>query len=217
VANPKFIAIVFLFFAGLGSLVPTHSWEGVTYVYTGSGDRRLPAAVGKGVDFSELKGHALFLASQKRVIEEAKMVVGPDAVGVELGHFLIRNVNGEKEFACKKYPRVLLQFIAVGTAESGESPVMEVESDCVVGESISKIEPIWIPTMRLKGERPGSFELKLNEPYKVDFRFDHMGQHWPKAWVLNAVSLFSEKTGESLLIPRQEILESLEQPLEVKF
>lgn len=207
----------FILFAVLGGWVATQSWDGVTYVYTGSSERRLPAAVGKGVDFSELKGHALFLASQKRVVEELKILSAVDAVGVELGHFLVKNPNGEKQFACNKYPKVLLRFQATGIAESGEVPTMDVEASCVVGESLGKLEPIWIPAGQLMQQRPGNFELKLNDPQPTDFRFEHMTQSWPTQWVLESVSLFSEKTGESLVIRREEILSLIDRPIEIGF
>lgn len=207
----------FFCFAILGGWVATQSWEGVTYVYTGSSERRLPAAVGKGVDFSELQGHALFLASQKRLVEEIKILTTPDAVGLELGHFLTKNAKGEKQFACSQYPKVLLRFIASGIAESGEVPTMDVEASCVVGESLGKLEPIWIPVGQLLQQRPGNFELKLTDPQPVDFRFQHMTQSWPTQWVLDSVSIFSEKTGESLLIRRDEISELTDRSIEITF
>lgn len=213
----KVLIPIFFVFAMVGAWTISGSWGGITYVYTGDGDRRLPAAIGKGMDFSALHGDALFMASQKRVIEEMSLMYDGDKVGVELGHFLTRDSTGQKQFACMKYSKVVLRFLAEGTAENGESPVMEVEANCVMGASAGKIAPIWIPTNQLKNEKPANMEYKLNDPQEVDFRFDHIGSQWPKKWSLNSVSLLSEKTGEFLSINHQDIKGMLPKPVELNW
>ena len=215
--SSKFLLPVFVFFSIIGGMAVSNSWDGITYVYTGESDRRFPAAIGNAIDFTALKGDALFMASQKRIVEQARLISKGSSIGVELGHYLTRSHSGQKQFACEKYDKVVLKFVAVGVAESGESPVMEVESDCVIGKTASLIEPIWIPIDQLKKEKPANMELKLNEPKTLDFRFDHVGQNWPKTWALNSVSLLSSKTGEFLSINHKEIRELREQPIEMKW
>ncbi|MCB0406962.1 MAG: hypothetical protein KDD34_02095, partial [Bdellovibrionales bacterium] len=180
--NKKIHLFIFSLFVAMGAYLTTHSWGGITYVYLGEGESRLPAAVGKGIDFSELKGSAFSLASRQRILQEARLIYQGTDIGVELGHFITKSQNGEKAFACNKYSTVQLQFVAVGIAESGESPVMEVEGDCVIGKSIGKIEPIWVPAAQLLSEIPANMELQINEPYHVNFKFDHIGSQWPKTW-----------------------------------
>lgn len=190
---------------GVGGAFVSHSWEGTTYVFLDDFDERIPAAVGKGIDFSALKGSALSLASQKRLIEEARMIAQADSVGVELGHFIIPMENGKKQLACRKYSLVNLTFSAEGVAVNGESPQMQVQGACKVGETISKISPIWIPYQKLLNEQPANMELVVNDPYKVSFRFDHMGSFWPTSWFLQSISLESRETGEVLEISTEQL------------
>lgn len=215
--SSKVLIPLFFVFALVGGWLISDSWGGITYVYTGDGDRRLPAAIGKGMDFSELRGDALFMASQKRVIEEMTLKYDGNSVGVELGHFLTRGHNGQKQFACNKFSKVILRFVAVGTAENGESPVMEVEADCEIGPTANTMAPIWIPIDQLRAEKPANMEYKLNEPQPLDFRFDHIGSSWPKTWALSSVNLLSEKTGEFLNINQQEIQRLREAPVELNW
>lgn len=211
--SSKVLIPLFFIFALTGAWLISDSWGGITYVYTGDGDRRLPAAIGKGMDFSELKGDALFMASQKRVIEEMQLKYDGNSVGVELGHFVTRASNGQKQFACKKFSKVILKFVAVGVAESGESPIMEVEANCEIGPTAGTMAPIWIPVGQLRNERPANMEYRLNEPQPLGFRFDHIGTNWPQVWSLTSVNLLSDKTGEVLSISQEEINDLRPEPV----
>lgn len=212
-----FVVFIFALFLAVGSWMTYQSWNGAVYVFVDDGESRSPAAVKQNMDFSKLKGSELSIASQKRVLSEARVVRKGESVGLELGHFITRRENGKRAFACHLYQKVQLKFIAVGVAENGESPVMQVEGDCKIGDSVSRISPIWIPTDLILSERPGNMELNFNEPHRVSFRFDHIGSDWPLNWSLSSVTLKSRGETLQLHIGNQEILSLLDKPIHVSF
>jgi hypothetical protein len=169
------------------------------------------------MDFSTLQGSDLSLASQKRILQEARVIQKSAQVGVQLGHFITRRANGKRAFACHMYNSVILKFQAEGMAESGETPVMEVSGQCKIGESVGRIAPIWIPAKQILEERPGNLELSYNEPSRVRFRFENIGSNWPLNWNLVSVTLQSEIASQRLHISDQEMLNLLEEPLVVSW
>ena len=213
----SFLVFTFAVCLSAGGFITYNSWEGTVYVFVDDGESRNPAAVEQNMDFSTLKGSDLSLASQKRILQEAKVVRRDLDVGIELGHFITRRSNGKKSFACHIYKTVELKFVAKGIAESGESPVMHVDANCRIGKSVSTIAPIWIPAQQILAETPGNMELNFTEPYRVSFRFDHIGDSWPKNWDLISVRLVSESKDLSLQISDQEMLDLIENPLTVSW
>lgn len=211
--KPGFLAFVFAVFLVVGSFMTSQSWNGTVYVFVDDGENRNPAAVKQNMDFSRLQGSDLSLASQKRVLQEARIIQKSSQVGVQLGHFITRRANGTKAFACHMYSAVVLKFQAEGVAENGESPEMEVFGDCKIGESVGRIAPIWIPADQILSEKPGDVELSYSEPNRVNFRFENIGSNWPLTWNLISVTLQSESASRRLHISDQEMLELLEKPL----
>ncbi|MEO0335853.1 MAG: hypothetical protein AAF202_05645 [Pseudomonadota bacterium] len=211
------VTFVFAVFLVLGSFMTYRSWNGTVYVFVDDGENRNPAAVKQNMDFSTLRGSDLSLASQKRILQEARVIQKSAQVGVQLGHFITRRANGKKAFACHMYQSVILKFQAEGVAENGETPEMEVSGSCKIGESVGRIAPIWIPARQILAEKPGNVELSFNEPYGVSFRFEHIGSAWPLVWNLTSVTLQSEQASQKLHISDQEMLNLLDEPLTVSW
>lgn len=58
---------------------------------------RDPAAIKRVYDFSNLQGSALSIATKQRLISGAKVLYEDSSVGIELGHFVVKGGEGEKE------------------------------------------------------------------------------------------------------------------------
>ena len=216
-SKPTVVTFIFAVFLVMGSFMTYRSWNGTVYVFVDDGENRNPAAVKQNMDFSTLKGSDLSLASQKRILEEARVIQKSSQIGVQLGHFITRRANGKKAFACHMYKSVILNFQAAGMAENGETPEMEVSAACKIGESVGRIAPIWIPAEQILLERPGNVELNYNEPDRVSFRFDNIGRNWTMTWNLVSVTLQSDGASQRLHISDQEMLKILDEPLTVKW
>ena len=199
-----------------GFYLAANSWEGTVMVPTSRlSSPRGPAAIRRVFDFSHLNGSALRLASQKRLVTDARIVATSSKIGIELGHFVTRSADGSRLFACEFFDRVNLTFEAEGIAESGEKPTMNVDGPCLMGQDLNRIAPIWIPVQKITAERtaPG-LELSFSEFANVNFRFENIPSDWPKAWVLTSVRVFnSEETGRELAISHRELAEIGGQPL----
>ncbi|MCB0363966.1 MAG: hypothetical protein H6624_13110 [Bdellovibrionaceae bacterium] len=193
----------------IGSWVSLRSWDGISYYYLDS-DKRHPAAVRKVFDFSHLEGSALELASQKRLLSDARVVAVAESqdLGVELGHFITRGEAGGKQFACHAYDRVELTFYAEGMAIAGEKPLMIVEADCRIGDDINRISAIPIPVSKILQENPGELELQYMEENPVLIRFDHVAGQWPREWTLFSVKLYNQRVhGQELFIDNRQVQE----------
>lgn len=177
---------------------------------------RTPAAIRKDMDLSELDGAALVSASQKRLLSAARVILQDSEIGIELGHFVTRDLAGNKELACDFYSKVILRFEADGIAEFDSSdnfdgerfhkPRMEIEGPCRTADDITRIEPIWIPVDKILDERPGDIELSYGGD--VHFKFDSMTSEWPRRWILTSIRLFNEsEPGRDINISSTEIRE----------
>ena len=206
VLSGSFLVIVA---AMIGAFVSLRSWDGISYYYLDD-NKRHPAAVRKVFDFSHLEGGALKIASQKRLLSDARVVALGDkgSIGVELGHFITRGENGGKQFACHAYDRVELTFFAKGMAIAGERPLMIVEADCRIGDDINRISAIPIPVAKILKETPGELELQYLETNPVLIRFDHVVGQWPKEWSLYSVRLYNQSDlGREVRIDNPQIQE----------
>jgi hypothetical protein len=206
--------VVMFLCAGLVSL---KSWDGVVYVYLD--DTRSPAAIGRNLDFSHLDGSDLLLATQRRLVSDARILLQDQAVGLELGNFVTKDSEGHKVLACRAYDRVRVEFWAEGTAESGQVPKMFVESLCREGKDISRISPIWIPVSQITSQTPGDLELQSWENEPVGVKLTGMGSQWPKKWNLVSVKLFKKDSdAQGIFIGPEDVKELRDQkPLQLTF
>ena len=184
-------SIVVILAAIIGASVSLRSWNGISYYYLDE-NKRHPAAVRRAFDFSQLEGDALELASQKRLLSDARVVNLKKGFGwgIELGHFITRGDRGERQFACGFYDRVELTFFAKGMAISGERPLMMVEAGCRIGDNVNRISAIPIPVSKILQEPPGDLEFQYLEENPVVIKFNHVVDQWPRKWSLYSVRLF---------------------------
>jgi hypothetical protein len=217
--NLRQLTIIAIVFVGIatGIYFSTHSWGGQVYFTRATYTlRRDPAAIQRGYDFSHLDGHALTLASQKRLVSNARVLTESGMIGIELGHFVTRGVSDEKQLACDFYDRIDLIFKAEGMAESGERAIMVVSGPCETGNDINYIAPIWIPAAYLTQGPPPPSDSVLDFPDLGDtsIHFDNITSEWPPQWVLTSVRLFGEySVDRELAIDESEMGEILDRPL----
>lgn len=199
-------AISFLF--GYGMIVRTAYWEPVN---------RDPAAVRQVSDFSNLSGTDLTLAMKKRLLEGASVVRMQSSLGVELGHFAMAKLTGEKTLACQEFEKVTLRFVADGVAVSGERPEMEVEGACEFSTDMTKINPILIPFDKIMTEKPGDGEIQYRDSKPVTLRFHGVSEQWPTRWLLTSVRLSNPGLQKELLVDNQELSAILSHPMLINF
>ena len=181
--------VTFAVGAVMGCFWSLNSWNGTIYVYVE--DSRNPAAIHKGMDISNLKGSDLRIASRDRLLLDAKVFRKNGATAIELGHFITKTDNGNKQFACRTYQRIRLTYQAEGMAESGDVPQMTVEGPCVMSADINRIAPLWIPESRIRANKPHDFQIDYEEQdVQMSFRFSNMGSEWPNLWTLRSAMLF---------------------------
>jgi hypothetical protein len=203
--------------AAAGFYAAAASWGGTVIVHSDySGARRNPAAIRRVFDFSHLDGSALRLASQKRLVTDARIVPGQGEVGVELGHFVTKADDGSRLFACEYYDRLTLTFEAENVADSGEKATMQVEAPCRMSHDLNRIAPIWIPVGLIAAEKPIDSELSFPGSSETRFRFENIRGQWPRSWVMTSVTIFNGAESErELSISRSEMRELEETPIRV--
>jgi hypothetical protein len=178
---------------------------------------RDPAAVNVNFDYSELTGSQLLDAIKNRLISPLEVRKTSTGAGLILGHFVFRNQKGEKRLACEEFSKVAFSFIAEGASVNGELPLMEVEGRCEFSSDLSKTVPIMVPISKIFQEKPGDGEFEFREGSPVVVRFLNLPEDWPKKWLLKSVKLINEKTSESLIVEREEILMIRNNPIVLKF
>ncbi|HRK08582.1 MAG TPA: hypothetical protein PLZ57_12495 [Pseudobdellovibrionaceae bacterium] len=198
-------------------------WDGIVYVSDlkrfGEATRG-PAAVRRDMDLSRLDGEALMAASQRRLLTAARVVTEPgaEAVGVELGQFIIRSMDGHRQLACDYYDRVALLLEADGVAEAGVKPTLEVIASCQSGKDLSLTKPIWIPFQRLSQERPVDMDLNFNDFPESEFRVSGLPDFWPRNWIVTGVRLFKrDEPGREIIVDISDMRDLQMQPLVVRF
>jgi hypothetical protein len=154
---------------------------------------RNPAAVHRDLDFTRLNGTELLTGTHKRLVSDARILLQKSGqLGVELGHFVTRDEQGNKLLACDYYDRMRLTFEAEGIASSGERPMMIVEGPCRTGSDITRIEPIWIPVAKIVSEKASDMDLTFPDDEGVTFKFQDMTGEWPRRWHLTNVRVFND-------------------------
>lgn len=207
---------IFFVFLIVGVFMGRGSWDGVVFLsHTSSLMKgRTPAAIRKDLDFSKLSGDELITASQKRLVTAARVILEKETVGVELGHFVTRDENGDRQLACDFYDRMRLRFEADGIATSGEKPALEIEGPCRTSSDITRIEPIWIPVQRILGEKANDMDLTFPDQDGVNFRFRNMSGEWPMRWNLQSVRLYNDRDGgREVSIAGEDLRDLRERPI----
>ncbi len=209
-------AVYFLIAMALGGTAALRSWDGVIFLYLD--DSRAPSAIHRELDISALRGADLMLASQKRLVSEAKLLKRSDSLGIQLGQFVLRNEKGIRTTACRVFDRVTLEFVAEGLIENGEAPSMTIEGSCSEAHDISQLEPLWIPVQRIVAESPGDMELQFWDQEPVRVRFQHLGLEWPMHWRLNGVQLSSSNQMSTPVgLDHQDIRKLLDSPIRMNW
>lgn len=217
-----FAIMIFVLAAVAGMSRTMSSWNGMIFISQEqlNQNERNPAAIQKTFDYSHFEGEPLKLRSLKRLINDAKVIAGDGTVGIELGHFVTKGEDGRGQLACEFYGRVQLTFEGEGISEGGEKPMMEVEAPCTYSADINRLEPIWIPSARLRAEKampPRMFEASYPEN-GVHLSFKQMASSWPQQWNLVSVRLFNETiSGREVSIGKDDIGEIIEKPLLIDF
>ena len=198
----------------------TKSWKGVVYMTEGTRfqNGRTPAAIKRELDFSKLDGAELITATQKRLVTAARTISRDGLVGVELGHFVTRDSNGQRRLACDtSYNRITLRFEADGIASAGEKPMMEIDGPCQASmKDVASIEPIWIPVSKLLDTKPVDMDVDFHEGVK--FRFHNMNMVWPVSWNLLSVRLYNNvEAGREVNITSRDLRELRQSPLVVNW
>ena len=214
------VVLAFLGTFAAGFFVATSSWQGLVFVHSDYfQDYRSPAAIKRVFDFSHLEGSALRLASQKRLITDARILQESERVGIELGHF-VTNGEGRKQLACEYYDSIRLTFEASGMAENGEKATMEVVGPCLVpvAQDLNRIAPLWIPVSKLLMETPHDKDYVFPEAEGVHMKFAHLGSHWPHEWALTSVKLYHQTEAKrEISISGPEMQDLVKRPLRLHF
>lgn len=203
-----FFLFVFSFGVGYSIMLHTSDWSPVN---------RDPAAVRQVYDFSSLSGSDLTAAMKKRLLSGSSIVHEKQSLGVELGHFAMAKITGEKTLACQEFQKVTLRFEAEGIATGGERPVMEVEGACEFSPDMTKINPIFIPVDKVLAEKPSDGEIQYREGHPVTLRFRNLTEEWPTRWLLTSVRLSNSGEQKELLIDSEEVTQILGRPMMVNF
>lgn len=203
-----FFLFIFSFGAGYGVMLHSSDWGPIS---------RDPAAVRQVYDFSNLSGSDLSNAMKKRILSGSSVIRKNQSLGIELGHFAMAKLTGEKTLACQEFQKVTLRFEAEGVATGGERPVMEVEGACEFSADMTKISPIFIPVDKVMAEKPSDGEIQYREEKPVTLRFHGMTEEWPTHWLLTSVKLSNSGDQKELLIDSEEVGQILGRPMMVNF
>lgn len=220
--NRHFIAGAAFFCATVvvGGVVGRHSWDGAIYLTSTSftSNERNPAAVHRDLDYTKLDSSEFITGNHNRLITGARVLLGKDdlrgQMGIELGHFVTRDPQGNKQLACEYYDRMRLTFAAEGIASGGERPEMVVEGPCRTGDDITRIEPIWLPVMKIMAEKPADMDLSFPENDGVSFKFKDMTGEWPTRWHLESIRVFNDaETGRTIELTNADLRSTGAKPM----
>lgn len=203
-----FCLFMLSFGVGYGIMLHTSEWGPI---------QRDPAAVRQIYDFSSLTGTDLTEAMKKRILSGASVIREQESLGIELGHFAMAKITGEKTLACQEFEKVILRFEADGVAINGERPVMEVEGPCEFSSDMRKINAIFIPVDRILAEKPADGEIQYRSGRPVTLRFHGMSEEWPTRWLLTSVRLSHTADQKEFLIDAEEVSQILGHPMMVNF
>lgn len=158
---------------------------------------RSPAAIPPGTyDFSHLDGTALTQVAQERLLSGLKVVSVGHSHGLQLGHFITKNLAGQAAHACDIYEQVELVFFAGGMAVNGDSPKMTVIGACLPTENMNFISPIMISIDKIIETSAQDKEISDFSDSAISVKFENVSDSWPKIWILQSAKLISSQSGE---------------------
>jgi hypothetical protein len=210
----------------IGIFVSFNSWDGTTFIDTAKMDMkgmRDPAGMERKHHFTSLDGPPAEFNSKSRMIKFLNFLNSNtdsqgEQIGIQLGNFAVTSENGQKDFVCQKYDRVILQFEADGFAMSGERPRLEVEGHCEIEEDVNHLVTLWIPFAKIISEVPADGELDIKDPRPVVLKFSNIGDEWPQNWTLMNVKIQDVKEQNSeISMESIEIREVLGRPLQMNW
>lgn len=209
----KFLKSIFVFsaFFILGLWSSIRSWQGEEYMsvsqLTSPESLRDPAAVRRGIDFSQIAGSDFASLSKERILKDATIRIGENGTyGLDLGHFIVRNQNGKPSFACQLYDRVQVKYMGEGIRVNGNIPEMEIEGECHVDSDVMHMSTLWIPYKEIVSGKPTDGFLTFSDGVNVKVKLTNISDSWPKLWFISDVTL-KDSTGknQNLLIERDVI------------
>lgn len=199
----------------------TQVWDGMIFVsdlQLRGHSGRVPAAIKKELDFSQLQGIDLFEASQKRLLSAAKVLTLHDMIGIEFGQFILRSENGDRTLACDFYDRMRIKLLATGVAKGGESPELVIETPCRSSNNLAMMEPVMLPVNKFLAETPRDMDLSYPEFNGASYQFRNLTAQWPRRWEIKEVKLYQETDDKSsVLIDAFDGREQGIQPLSIKW
>ncbi len=207
---------VFCLAVTAGAVAGRTSWKGAIYLTSTSftSNVRNPAAVHRDLDDTKLEGSELLTGTRNRLLAEAKVLLEPGEMGLQFGHFVTRDSQGNRQLACDYYNKMRVRFEADGVATAGEKPTMEIEGPCRTGDDITKIEPVWIPVFKILGEKPSDMELSFSESEGLAFKFTNIDGQWPTRWQLASIQLFNDaESGRTVYFDSQAVRAIRSKPL----
>jgi hypothetical protein len=207
---------LFLFFSAclsFGYWVSKKAFDGQVYVYLGS--ERSPAAVRSLHDYQPVPERSLSQSAQEQLLADAKLVKQEGYLGIHLGHILVRDENGAREFACQArgregiYDRIELTFMGEGIAEGDGPAKMIIDSRCASESSLERLDTIWIPMQEILSLKPKDQDLQSRGEDPTFIKMQSVPSQWPSQWVLYSVKLYrrSGQTAE-LKIGTAELLKA---------
>lgn len=195
-----------------GAMFSSRHYFGVIYVDVGDG--RGPAAIRRSYDVTGLEGMALSKKIHERLVGDAKILQKDQSIGIELGQFVTN-----RKIACLVYDRVQMVFVGENEATAGEAPQMLVEGPCrTADESPLWIAPIWIPVDEIVSRPTTTAEINFFDDRKLSLKFSHIGDQWPKRWVLDSVRLSDDQDiSNEIIVQRSEIRQAAPQSILLTF
>jgi hypothetical protein len=184
-----------------GMWLNERSWNGQVFVYMGRD--RGPASVKSVKDYTALPGTSLSASAASQLLADANLVKESGYVGVQLGQVLMQAQDGEvgHEFACEVggrpgiYDRVELTFMGEGIAEGDTPPKMVVDAKCRAGNSMERLETVWIPMEDMLSLKPKNQDLRSRGEEPTFIKLQAMPSSWPESWTLYQVRLYRESGG----------------------
>jgi hypothetical protein len=216
------LLLVFVFTGVWGFYHMKSTWSGTSYInlvqLKRSVGTRDPAAIRKVYDFSTLNGSSLMRATKQRLLSGTKVVQGNGQVGIELGHFVVNDLSGKRQFACDVFNTVELKFKSQGYAVNGERAELVVQAPCVVAPDVNQISAIPVPFELIKQEEPGEVELSYADYPDQKFTVMNVLDSWPETWeVVEIVLKDSEDPAQYITVEKMDIREWYQGPMGVKW
>ncbi len=173
---------------------------------------RDPAAIRQVYDFTHLSGSNLEGAVKERLVSGLEIYKDEQGLGIGLGHFAFSLNSGEKVLGCRAYKKITFEFEAEGVAVNGEKPTMKLEGQCQYSSDLTKINPVWIPSARIFGERPGDDGFdEYERPAQVNFK--NVADYWPRQWVL--IGLTVQGDSGQVQVNKNEVGQILGRPFTI--